>query len=150
MERVYEVTQIHLLQKMTLPTLQLLIAHLFVPKCSSSVHNYKGNRGCLWRGFVVTLVKFLLLDVSSCHWEHQIKCHFLLRLDMPMLWNWRMTSEHCLDCVVPFRAAICECSSENKRHTHDWVMKLDITWYWDCTCLHLFLSLVSHIEGIVI
>jgi hypothetical protein len=96
MERVYEVTQIHLLQKMTLPTLQLLTAHSFTPKRSSSAHNYKGDRGCLWHGFVVVaLVRFLLLDVSSCHFEQQMKCHFLFRLDMPVLWNWRtcVTSE---------------------------------------------------------
>jgi hypothetical protein len=29
---------------------------------------------------------------------------------------WRV--KQFLDCVVPFHASICECSSENKRHTH--------------------------------
>jgi len=59
---------------------------------------------------------------------------------------WRV--KQFLDCVVPFRASICECSSENKRHTQDWVMKLDITWEhgietvlvcaWFC---HLYLTM---------
>jgi hypothetical protein len=53
-----------------------------------------------------------------------------------------------LDCVMPFYASICECSSENKRHTHDWVMKMDITWEHGsqtvpvCACFrHLSLTL---------
>ena len=120
MERVYEATQIRLLQKMTLPALQLLIAHSFIPKRSSSARNCKVDRGCLWRAFVLTLVRFLFLDVSSCHCEHQMKCHFLLRLDVPVLydeWNSFLYSAAKL-CVTPFRVSMCECSIENKRHAH--------------------------------
>jgi hypothetical protein len=63
---------------------------------------------------------------------------------------WRV--KQFLDCIVPFLASICERSSENRRHTRDWIIKLDITWEHGietvpvCACfchLSLTLKLVS-------
>ena len=111
------------------------------------LHNCKGGRGCLWYGFVVTLDFCCWMSASvitSIKWGAISYFDSICQCCETDVWRVKQF----LDFVVPFRASICECSSESKRHTQDWVMKLNIIWEHGietvpaCACLcHLYLTL---------